>query len=169
MASIAAANYVEPDFQVIVDKPMSSLQEHFADWVVTKTGLTFQTKKEEAAFREGLRIGTALRGVHQTSPENQERLAAARARAAEILAAKEAAPAPVKAVKTAAPAKAAPAKATKAAPAKATKAAKATKTAPAKTPPAEVEPPAKRAPAKKTGGRRPAAQTTAPDPDEAPF
>lgn len=153
--SVAAKNYQEPDFEAILNKPPTSLQEHFSDWVVAKTGITFQTKKEEAAFREGLRIGTALRGVHQASPENQERLAEARARAAEAAQEAAAAPAPAKA---AAP----PAKVAKAAPAKVAKATKA-------APPAEAAPPAKRAPAKKTGGRRPAAQAAVQRDDEAPF
>jgi hypothetical protein len=155
-ASLAAKNYKEPDFAAIVAKPLSSLQEHFLAWVLDKTGITFATKKEEAAFAEGIRIGVALRGVHQASPENQERLEAARVAAEEAREAEAAAPAPAKATKAAA----APAKA---AAAKATKAAKAT---PAAAPAEEVRP--ARRPAKKAGGRRPTATATATD-DEAPF
>lgn len=154
-ASQAAAGYQEPDFAAVVAKPMSALQEHFHEWVLEKTGLTFSTKKEEAAFAEGIRIGTALRGVHQASPENQQRLA--EAKAAREAAAAEVAQEP-KPAKAAAPAKAAPAKATKATPAKK-----------AAAPPAEVPPASKRAPAKKAPGRKatPAVVTT--DEDEAPF
>jgi hypothetical protein len=147
--SQAAANYQEPDFAAIVAKDLTPLQAHFADWVIAKTGLTFGTKKEENQFREGLRIGTALRGSHQASPENQERLAEAKA-AREAATETDEQPAPAKA----APAKAAPAKA-------------AGKKAAA--PPAEVPPATKRAPAKKTGGRRPTQQTAPVAEDEAPF
>src|SRR6185369_4944223 len=92
--SKTAENYREPDFAAIVAKDITPLQEHFADWVVEKTGITFGTAKEMASFREGLRIGTALRGSHQASPENQERLAEAK-RAREAAEAEET-PAPAK-------------------------------------------------------------------------
>jgi|SRR4051812_7994112 hypothetical protein len=159
-ASEAAANYREPDFEKIMNKPITPLQEHFLDWVLAKTGITFPTKKEEAAFAEGIRIGTALRGVHQASPENQERLAQAKADAEAAAKAEAAAPAPAKA------AKATPT-ATKAAPAKV---AKTTKAAPAKATPAKATPEAARPPAKKATKRAPAkaAVTVVPD-DEAPF
>jgi hypothetical protein len=151
--SKTAENYREPDFAAIVAKDITPLQEHFADWVVEKTGITFGTAKEMASFREGLRIGTALRGSHQASPENQERLAEAK-RAREAAEAEET-PAPAK---KAAPAKAAPAKAA------------AKKAAPPAAAPEESKPPAKRAPAKKAGGRRPAAAaTSASNEEEAPF
>jgi|SRR4051812_47462902 hypothetical protein len=154
-ASEAAANYREPDFEKIMNKPITPLQEHFLDWVLVKTGITFPTKKEEAAFAEGIRIGTALRGVHQASPENQERLAQAKADAEAAAKAEAATPAPAKAAKATPPA-------TKVAPAKA---AKATKAAPAKATSETARPPAKkatkRAPAK-------AAVTVVSD-DEAPF
>jgi hypothetical protein len=152
--SQTAAAYTEPDFAKIVAKPTSPLQEHFHDWVLEKTGYDPATAKTKAAaFAEGIRLGTALRGIHQASPENQERIAESRAaREAEAV---EVAPKAAKATKAAAPAKAAPA----AAPAK--KAAK--KAAPAAAPEAVV-PPRKRAPAKKA-----AAVVVEDDDNEAPF
>jgi hypothetical protein len=150
--SLAAANYKEPDFAAVVAKPLTPLQEHFLDWVLEKTEITFPTKKEEAAFAEGVRIGVALRGSHQASPENQERMAEARAAAEAAAAAAEA-----EAEAEVTPAKAAPAK--KTAPAKATKA------APAKATPVTEQKPVKRAPAKKAPPRKAAVATD----DEAPF
>jgi hypothetical protein len=147
--STAAANYEEPDFKHYVEKPATATQEHFHDWVLDKTGYDPATAKTKAAaFEAGIRIGTSLRGLHQASPENQERLAEQRAASADAKAAKEAEAANA----AAAPAKAAPAKATKA-----------TKAAAPVVPPVETAPPVKRAPAKKTGGRR-AAATDAPAP-----
>jgi hypothetical protein len=146
--SLAAKNYTEPDFAALVAKPISALQEHFLEWVLDKTGITFPTKKEEAAFAEGVRVGTILRGIHQASPENQERLAQAKA-ARDAAAQAEAA--------TPAPPKAAPAKA-----------AKATKAAAKAAPPAAEAAPVKRAPAKKAPARRPAAAAAA-SAEEAPF
>lgn len=148
--SESAKAYQEPDFAAIVAKDITPLQQHFLDWVIEKTGVTFSTKKEEAAFAEGIRIGTALRGAHQASPENQERLAEAKA-------AREAALAEV--TQEEKPAK--PAKAVKAA---ATPAKVAAKKA---TPAAEAAPAATRAPAKRAG-RRPTAAQTSTD-DQAPF
>lgn len=161
--SAAAANYAEPDFSVYLEKAPTATQEHFHEWILDKTGLDPATFKTKAlAFAEGVRIGTALRGIHQASPENQERLAEAREASAAAKAEKESAPKPAKAGPAVAPAKAAPAKtAAKAAPAK--KAAPAAEAAPVK---------ATRAPAKKAGGRRPAAAVVVVetgDDDPAPF
>lgn len=173
-ASKAAETYQEPDFTRYLDKPMTSTQEHFHDWVLTKTGYDPATAKTKAAsFAEGIRIGTALRGAHQASPENQDRLAEAKA-AREAAEAEEATPVakPTKAAKAtpaAAAAKAAPA--TKAARSKASKAAPAVVEP---EPEAEVEETKpvvrRRAPAKKAA---PAARRSAvvieESPDEAPF
>lgn len=147
--SESAKAYQEPDFAAIVAKDITPLQQHFLDWVIEKTGVTFSTKKEEAAFAEGIRIGTALRGAHQASPENQERLAEAKAAREAALAevTQEEKPAkPAKAVKAATPAKVAAKKA---------------------TPAAEAAPAATRAPAKRAGRRPTSAQTSADD--QAPF
>ena len=144
--SKAAENYVEPDFEYYKAKEPTATQQHFADWIIEKTGLTFETKKSEAAFRYGVTIGTSLRGIHQASPENQARLA--ELRDARLAAEAEAAANPKPPV---APAKAAPAKA-----AKATKAAAPAVAAVEETAPAEVAP--TRAPAKR--GRRGAAAAT---------
>ena len=94
----------EFDAEALAAKPMSPLQEHLLEWIKEKTGITFATKKEEAAFDLGVKYTVNFRTYHQASPENQARLAAAR-EAAEG----ESAPAPKKAAK-AAPAKKAPAK-----------------------------------------------------------
>lgn len=160
--SQAAANYQEPDFEYYKTKEPTATQQHFADWVIEKTGMTFETKKSEAAFRAGITIGTSLRGVHQASPENQSRLQ-------ELREARAAADAEAAANPKPKAEKAAPAAPAKAAPAKAAKATKAT--APAAPPveetaPAEVAP--VRAPAKR-GGRRAAATGSAPANVAAPF
>jgi hypothetical protein len=154
--SQAAANYEAPDFTKYVTKEPTATQEHFYNWVLANTGITFATKKEEAAFKSGIVIGTSLRGHHQASPENQQRLA--EQRAAAKAAAEEAARAP-KPEKAAAPAKAAPAKA-----AKASKA-----TAPAVAAVTEEVPPATRPAAKRGGRRATAAAGSANKSDLAPF
>lgn len=146
-ASTAAANYVEPDFKSYTEKAPTATQDHFHAWVLAKTGITFATKKEEAAFKAGIVIGTSLRGIHQASPENQERLAEQRAASAEAKSAKEAEAA------------------ANPAPAKAAKAAKATAPAVA---PVEAAPPAAARPAVKRGRGRAAATAPATD-TVAPF
>jgi hypothetical protein len=152
-ASQAAAGYQEPDFAAIVAKPPTALQEHFHTWVLEKTEYDPAKAKTKAeAFAEGIRIGTALRGVHQASPENQERLA--EAKAAREAAAAVAEPKPAKAAAKAAPAKAA----AKAAPAKK-----------AAAPPAEAPQATKRAPAKKAPGRKATPAVVVSEDDEAPF
>jgi hypothetical protein len=70
---------VEPDYTVYADKEPTDLQSRFGEWVIDKTGIEFSTKKEEAAFKEGVRLGTALRMQFQASPENQEVLEARKA------------------------------------------------------------------------------------------
>lgn len=67
---MAKAKDAEKDYTKYLGKPPTALQEHMADWVIEKTGITFGTKKEEAAFREGIRLGILLRIPHQASPEN---------------------------------------------------------------------------------------------------
>jgi hypothetical protein len=125
---------IEEDYPKYADKAPTDLQERLADWIMEKTGVTFATKKEEAAYREGVRLAVALRMKFQASPENQAAIAerAASREDEEVEAAKTPAP-PRKgsSSRTTPPREAAPAvKATKAAaakaaPAKATKAAKA--------------------------------------------
>lgn len=135
----------EFDAAALAAKPMSPLQEHLLEWIKEKTGITFGSKKEEAAFDLGVKYTVNFRTYHQASEENQERLAAARAAAEE-----EATPAPVPAKKTAkTPAKAA----AKTAPAK--KAAKATA-------PAEDAAPAPKTKAKVKPGKSVAKATDAP-------
>lgn len=62
----------EVDYTVYADKAATDLQERFGDWLVEQVGLSFSTKKEEVAFKEGVRLATALRMPFQRSPENQE-------------------------------------------------------------------------------------------------
>jgi hypothetical protein len=82
MARATAQAEDEKDFTKYADKAPTSLQQRFGAWLVEKVGLTFGTKKEEAAFMEGVRLGTALRIPFQRSDENQtERAQAAATRA----------------------------------------------------------------------------------------
>lgn len=162
-ASAAAAAYVEPDFKHYVEKPATATQEHFHEWVLQKTGYDPATAKTKAAaFEAGIRIGTSLRGLHQASPENQDRLAEQREASRAAAAEKASQPKAEKPAPAAAPAKAAPAKA-----AKATKATKAAPAAPVE--PAVAPAKATRPPAKKAGGRRPAAVVVETTDEEAPF
>lgn len=107
------------DYTTYLEKAPTDLQSRFAAWIIEQTGMQFGTKKEQAAFEEGVRLATALRMHFQRSPENQEVLTTRRAEAGdrELAAAKETAP-PRKsaAKKAAAAAPVAPAK--KAVPAK---------------------------------------------------
>lgn len=80
----------EIDFSVYADKEPTSLQERFADWIIDKCELSFGTKKEEAAFRNGVRVSVALRIPFQSSDENRQATAEEReARAAERAKAKQ--------------------------------------------------------------------------------
>jgi hypothetical protein len=58
-------------FTDYLDKEPTPLQARFPDWLVEKVGITFGTAKEMAAFREGVRLSTALRIPFQASPENR--------------------------------------------------------------------------------------------------
>jgi hypothetical protein len=107
------------DLTTYADKAPTLAQERFADWIIEQVGLTFATKKEEAGFRDGVRLAKALMMRYQASDENkaanaEERAArnaaAAAAPAAEPKPAKKAAAKAAPAAAPAAPAKAAPAK-----------------------------------------------------------
>ena len=65
----------EVDYTKYVDKPATGLQEHLTNWIKEQTGVTFATKKEEAAFDLGVKLTVFLRMRHQASPENQDRIA----------------------------------------------------------------------------------------------
>lgn len=67
------------DYTPYADKEPTDLQRRFGEWILDKTGIEFGTNKEEAAFKEGVRLGTALRMQFQGSPENQEVLEARKA------------------------------------------------------------------------------------------
>jgi hypothetical protein len=69
----------EPEYANYKDKEPTDLQARFPDWLIEKVGLTFPTKKEEMAFREGVRLSTALRMPFQASDENRAATAARRA------------------------------------------------------------------------------------------
>jgi hypothetical protein len=98
LAAAKAAEQPDRDWSGYRDKPPTDTQARMADWVIEKTGLSFSSKAAEAAFRDGIRLGVALRIPFQASPENQ---------AVRSNGAAEAAPAPAK---KAAKAAAAPAK-----------------------------------------------------------
>jgi hypothetical protein len=70
MAKAAAED--ELDYTKYLDKEPTDLQARFGDWILDKVGVEFGTKKETDAFREGVRVATALRMPFQRSPENQE-------------------------------------------------------------------------------------------------
>lgn len=148
----------EKDLTVYLSKTATTMQQEYLDWLLEKLELDVNTafKSKGAAFAEGVRLGVALRGIHQASPENQERLRLMREAAAERAA--ETPDKPVKATKAAAPKAAAP-------PVKATKAPKAA--APVEPEEEETEAAPARRPAKRTTGRRAPATTTVTA--EAPF
>lgn len=92
------------DLSVYADREPTAAQEHFADWIVEKVGVTFSTQKEMNAFREGVRLAKALVMRHQASDENKAFTAQQKAARAAAAAA-----APAKAAKAAKAAPAAPA------------------------------------------------------------
>jgi hypothetical protein len=79
----------ELDFTVYRDKPATRVQEAFADWLIDNVGVEFGTKKEEQAWRDGVRLGASMRMHFQRSPENQQDLEERR-KAAEALKAERA-------------------------------------------------------------------------------
>ena len=164
----------EEDYTPYATKAATDLQARLAEWIIEKTGVTFATKKEEAAYREGVRLAVALRMKFQASPENQAAIAE-RAEAApekELAAAKTpAAPSKASGSRRTPPREAAPAKAAKATKAAPAKAAKATAAAAAPEPDddevvAEPVQTTGRRPARRPA--RPRAGTAATD-AEAPF
>jgi cytoskeletal protein RodZ len=106
------------DLTTYANKPATTLQERFADWIIEEVGVVFSTQKEMTAFRDGVRLSKALIMRYQASDANKEATAAEKAER-ESAAPAEEAPKPAK---KAAPAKAAPA--AKPVPAKAAPAAK---------------------------------------------
>jgi hypothetical protein len=62
----------EMDYPVYAAKAPTQTQARFAQWLIDKCQYSFTTRKEEAAFRDGVRVATALRMPFQRSPENQE-------------------------------------------------------------------------------------------------
>lgn len=54
------------------EKAATGLQIRFADWLIEKLEIEFPNTKAEAAFREAVRLATALRMVFQASPENKK-------------------------------------------------------------------------------------------------
>jgi len=63
----------EVDYPEYLDKAPTVKQVHLTQWLVDKVGITFPTKKEEAAFAEGVRLTGSLHKYYQRSPENHER------------------------------------------------------------------------------------------------
>lgn len=124
-----AKQYSDEEILAYKDKTVTTVQQRYADWLIEKLELEFPNAKAEAAFREAVRLATALRMIFQASPENQE----AREAAAEEREAAQEDKAKAKAAKKSSKAKAedegdedAEEEAPKAKPAKAAKAAKAT-------------------------------------------
>jgi hypothetical protein len=168
MAKAAAEVVEDKDYTTYKDKPATDLQERFGEWIVDKLDLTFGSKKEQAAFLEGVRLATALRMEFQASPENQAVLNARRASAGDRELETARAQRPTKKAAAAAPtqppAERRPAK--KATARKATKAAAPVEAAEETvSEPQPSRPPAKRRPAQ----RRPAQTSSAVPEDEAPF
>jgi hypothetical protein len=115
-AETAVETSEDEDYSGYLDKAPTDLQSRFTDWIKDKTEISFQTKKEEAAFDEGVRLGVALRMKFQASPENQAingRAARSAARAsdeqdekpAKVLKSKNSAPAEESSAPVATPAK----------------------------------------------------------------
>lgn len=130
-----------------LNKKPTDLQERFADWLLEEDIVGYdpaKAKTKEEAFREGVRLATAMRMIFQASPEN--RAANAERKAALKSEVEEEAPAPKKAKKAAA----------------ATKAIKAKKAEP-------VEDDEAIAPPKKAKKAAKAKRRTMDDEDEAPF
>lgn len=79
----AETEAAEVDYTVYNEKEPTDLQERFGEWITDKLELEFGTKKEQAAFLNGVRLATALRMHFQASPENQEVIAERKAARAE--------------------------------------------------------------------------------------
>lgn len=74
----------EPNYTKYLESDPTELMVHVDEWIREKTGFDpskCRTKAE--AFKYGVYLTVALRMHHQASPENQQRLAANRAAAAE--------------------------------------------------------------------------------------
>lgn len=74
----------ERDLTAYLDKKPTDLQERFAEWLMDEDIVGYdpaKAKTKEEAFREGVRLATAMRMVFQASPENQEANAARRTKA----------------------------------------------------------------------------------------
>lgn len=69
---MAAKEYTKEQLLAYKDKDATAVQTRYADWLIDKLDLEFPNAKAEAAFREAVRLGTALRMIFQASPENQE-------------------------------------------------------------------------------------------------
>jgi hypothetical protein len=97
--TVAAEPEIETaDYSGYRDKPATDLQERMAEWVLEKVDPIAhedgdEVDLDEPSFREGVRLGVALRMQFQASPENQAVLEANR------LAREEEAAAPAKPVK----------------------------------------------------------------------
>lgn len=77
---MAAAAEVEKDYSTYLDKAPTDMQDRFRAWIEEVVGYNPATAKTKAeAFAEGARLATALRMDFQSSPENQEHLAARKA------------------------------------------------------------------------------------------
>ncbi len=71
---MAKTEETEVDLKGYLTKPATSLQDRFADWLMDEDIVGYDpsgAKTKEAAFREGVRLATAMRMVFQASPENR--------------------------------------------------------------------------------------------------
>lgn len=67
------------DLSVYLEKGPTDLQTRFGDWIVGTVGYDpSRAKTKDEAFREGVRLATALRMPFQRSDENQEILVSRR-------------------------------------------------------------------------------------------
>jgi hypothetical protein len=72
----------EIDYGKYLEAEPTQLMTHIEKWLKDKTGFDPKTARtKEEAFALGVYLTVHLRGVHQASPENQERLAGNRAAA----------------------------------------------------------------------------------------
>jgi len=78
-----AKQYTDEEILAYNDKATTAVQERYADWLIEKLAIEFPNTKAEGAFREAVRVATALRSIFQASPENQEAREESRAERAE--------------------------------------------------------------------------------------
>jgi hypothetical protein len=151
----------ELDYSYPLGQDPTPLQDRFASWIMSDAVgyAPSAAKTKEEAFREGVRLGVALRIPYQASDHNKEATAAEREERARLKAEEDAVKAQRKAERAAAAAqKPAPQAAAEEQPAQSNKPAKRTTGKAAKPAPAPAAAPAPARPApRRAPARRPAA------------